>query len=150
LVPSERVIVPRSLDFALPDAVAVPVVVTGGQAPAHAPVHADVPPVSLTHRYTARPEPSVRNVFPDDDAVLITVAPDPLPLAAALLGAAAAGELLAAAPVLLLLLPLEQAATSSAAPTPPPTPAASRAGPGIRFTMEFLIVFLSRLARALV
>jgi hypothetical protein len=146
LVPSERVIVPRSLDFALPDAVAVPVVVTGGQAPAHAPVHADVPPVSLTHRYTARPEPSVRNVFPDDDAVLITVEPDPL--AAALLAAdAPAGELLAAAPVLLLLLPLEQAATSSAAPTAPPTPAASLAGPGIRFTMEILIVFLSRLAR---
>jgi hypothetical protein len=71
---------------------------------------------------------------------LITVAPDPL--AAALLGAAAAGELLAA-PVLLLLPPLEQAATSSAAPTAPPTPAASRAGIGIRFTMEFLIVFLS-------
>jgi hypothetical protein len=79
---------------------------------------------------------------------LITVAPDPLAaalLGAALLGAAAAGELPAGAAE--LLPPLEQAATSSAAPTAPPTPAASRAGIGIRFTLEFLIVFLSRLAR---
>jgi hypothetical protein len=50
LLPSERVIVPRSLGFALPAAVGVPVVVTGGQAPAHAPEHADMPPVSLVHR----------------------------------------------------------------------------------------------------
>jgi hypothetical protein len=80
-------------------------------------------------------------VFPDDDAVVITVVPDPL--AAALLGAdAPAGELLAA-PVLLLLPPLEQAATSRAAPTAPPTPVASLAGVGIRFTLEILIVFFS-------
>jgi hypothetical protein len=80
-------------------------------------------------------------VFPDDDAVVMTVAPDPL--AAALLGAdAPAGELLAA-PVLLLLPPLEQAATSRAAPTAPPTPVASLAGAGIRFTLEILIVFFS-------
>lgn len=50
MLPSDRVIEPSSLDFAPPDAVAVPVVVTGGQAPAHAPVHADVPPVSFAHR----------------------------------------------------------------------------------------------------
>jgi hypothetical protein len=144
LLPSDRVIVPRSLAFALPDADAVPVLVTGGQAPAHAPVHADVPPASLVHRYTARPEPLVKNEFPDDEAVVMTVAPDPL--AAALLGAdAPAGEPLAA-PGLLLLLPLEHAATSIAAPTAPPTPAASLAGAGIRFTMEFLIVFFSHLA----
>jgi hypothetical protein len=148
LVPSDRVIVPRSLAFALPDAVTVLVVVTGGQAPAHAPVHMDASPVSLAHRYTARPEPLTRNVPPDDEAVVMTVAVVlALPLAAALL-AGAAGELLAGAVVLLLLLLLEHAATSTAAPTAPPTPAASLAGADIRFIMEFLIVFPSRLARS--
>jgi hypothetical protein len=78
-------------------------------------------------------------VPPDDDAVLITMAPEPLA------ADAPAGELLAAAP--LLLPPLEHAATSNAAPTAPLTPAASLAGGGIRFTMEFLIVFFSCLAR---
>jgi hypothetical protein len=132
LVPSDRVIVPSSLAFAPPDAVTVPVVVTAGQAPAHAPVHADVSPVSLTHRYTARPELVVRNVPADDVAVVMAVvlAPLALPLAAGLL-ADDAGALLAGA---LLLLPLEHAATSRAAPTAPPTPAASRAGADIRFT----------------
>jgi hypothetical protein len=154
LVPSDRVIVPRSLAFALPDAVTVPVAVTGGHAPAHAPVHMEAAPVSLTHRYTARPEPLVRNVFPDDDAVAMTVDPDPLPLAAAAGElAAAAGELAAGAAELLagaaaeLLLPLAHAATKSPTPTAPPTPAASLAGADIRFTMEFLIVFVSCLAR---
>jgi hypothetical protein len=146
LLPSDRVIVPRSLAFALPDAVAVPVVVTGGQAPAHAPVHADMPPLSLTHRYTARPDPSVRTVPPDDDAVLMTVAPDALapPLAGA---DALAGALLDAAGVLLLLPALEHAAASRATPTAPPTPVASLAGADIRFTLEFLIMSFSRLAR---
>jgi hypothetical protein len=54
-----------------------------------------------------------------------------------------AGALLAdpaAAPVLLLVL--EQAAASTATPTAPPTPAASLAGNGIRFTLEFHIDFL--------
>jgi hypothetical protein len=150
LLPSDRVIVPRSLAFALPDAVAVPVVVTGGQAPAHAPVHADMPPLSLTHRYTARPDPSVSTVPPDDEAVLMTVAPDALapPLAGALLGAdALAGALLDAAGVLLLLPALEHAAASRATPTAPPTPVASLAGADIRITLEFLIMSFSRLAR---
>jgi hypothetical protein len=72
-------------------------------------------------------------VFPDDDAVVMTVAPDPL--AALPLGAdAPAGE---------LLPPLEQAAVNSATPTAPPTPVASLAGAGIRFTLESLIVFIS-------
>jgi hypothetical protein len=53
LVPSDRAIVPRSLDFAPPDAVTVLVVVTGGHAPAHAPEQADMPLLSLVHRYTA-------------------------------------------------------------------------------------------------
>jgi hypothetical protein len=140
-VPSERVIVPSSLAVALPDAVGAPVVVTGGHAPAHAPEHCDASPVSLTHRYTARPEPLVRNVFPDDVAVVMTVPPDAaeLPLAA-LAGAAAPDELAGAA---LLLLPLAHAAASSATPTAPPTPAASLAGPGILFMLEARISRLS-------
>jgi hypothetical protein len=150
--------VPRSLDFAPPDTVTVPVAVTGGHAPAHAPEHADLPPVSFSHMYTARPEPSVRNVPADDEAVLMTVAPDPpaLLLAAALLalllaGTAAADELLGAAAaellLLLLLLPLAHADTSSATPTAPPTPVASLAGAGIRLRMEFFIAFVSCLGR---
>ena len=145
MVPSERVIVPRSLVIALPDAVTVPVAVTGGHAPSHAPVHVDASPVSLAHRYTARPELSVRKVLPDDEAVVMTVLPDPL--AAALPeDDAPAGELLAA-PVLLLLPPLEHAAARTATPTAPVTPAASLAATGIRFTLEFHIVFVSCLAR---
>jgi hypothetical protein len=149
LVPSDRVIVPTSLAFALPDAVTVPVAVTGGQAPAHAPVHADMSPVSLVHRYTARPEPSVRNVFPDAEAVLMTVEPVPLPLAGAA-GALLAGalpELLAGAAAELLLPPLAHAATSSPTPTAPPIPVASLAGADMRFTMEFFILVISHLTR---
>ena len=129
MVPSDRVIVPSSLAFAPPDAVTVLVVVTGGQAPAHAPVHADMSPLSLAHRYTARPELVTRNVPPDDVAVVMPVVLAPLALPAGDAGAVLAGALL-----LLLLLPLEHAATSSAAPTAPPTPVASRAGADIRFT----------------
>jgi hypothetical protein len=132
LVPSDRVIVPRSLAVAPPAAVTVPVAVTGGHAPAHAPEQADIPLPSLPHRYTALP-PSVRNVLPDDEAVVITVEPDPLALAA---GAAALGL---APPAAELLLPLLHAAASNAAPSAPPTPTASRAGARIRFTLEFLI-----------
>jgi hypothetical protein len=80
----------------------------------------------------------------------MTVAPDALapPLAGALAGAdALAGELLDAAGVLLLLPALEHAAASSATPTAPPTPVASLAGADIRFTMVFLIMSFSRLAR---
>lgn len=152
MLPSERVIVPRSLAFALPAAVGVLVVVTGGQAPAHAPEHADASPVSLTHRYTARPELVVRNVPADDEAVVMTVALDPaaLPLAAlplaALLGADAAGEL-AGAEAELLLLPLLHAATSIPTPTAPVTLAASLAGADIRFITETRISLVSCLAR---
>jgi hypothetical protein len=146
LVPSDRVMVPRSLAFAPPAAVAVPVVVTGGQAPAHAPEHADVSPVSLTHRYTARPELVVRNVPAADEAVVMTVAPDALaPLAAGLLAAA----LLAGPAAAVLLLPLLQAAARRATPTAPPIPVASLAGADIRLTVRFLMVFfVSRLARS--
>jgi hypothetical protein len=136
--------VPRSLALAAPDAVTLPVVVTGGHAPAHAPEQADMPLLSLVHRYTAWPEPLVRNVPADDEAVVMTVDPDPPPLppaAAALEDDAPAGELLAAAPV--LLPPLLQAATSSTTPNALPAPAASRVGTDIRFGIRFLIVFVS-------
>jgi hypothetical protein len=142
LLPSDRVIVPRSLAFAAPDAVAAPVVVTGGQAPAHAPLQLDMSPVSFTHRYTARPEPLVRTVPAEVEAVLMTVPPD---APALLLGddPAAAGVPAAgvpAAPVLLLLPALLHAATSSAAPSAPPTPAASLARPDSRLNLDLPIL----------
>jgi hypothetical protein len=117
LVPSDRVIVPRSLDTAAPPAFTEPVAVTGGHACWHGPEHWDASPVSLAHRYTARPDPSVRIVAPDAVAVVIVVAPEaapPEPLAEAL---AVAGAPVAGALVLDELLPLEQAATSRAVPT---------------------------------
>jgi hypothetical protein len=87
--------------------------------------------------YTARPEPSVRTVPAADEAVAMTAAdPLALPLAEA---PPVAGEPVAADPVLLLLPPLEHAAASTATPTALATPAASLAGPGIRFTLEFHI-----------
>ena len=70
--------VPMSLALALPDAVAVAVVVTGGHAPAQAPLQLDMSPVSLTHRYTARPELVARTVPADDFAVVMTVPPEEL------------------------------------------------------------------------
>jgi hypothetical protein len=135
--------------LALPFTVTVPDAVTGGHAPAQAPEQADLPPLSFTHRYTARPEPSVRNVLPEDAAVAITVPPAPLelladpPAAFPLAALLAAGA--AAAP---LLLPLLQAAASRATPTAPPIPAASLAGAGMRLMVNFLvIVFASCPAR---
>ena len=144
LVPSDRVIVPRSLALALPPAWTAPDAVTGGQAPAQAPEHVEASPVSLTQRYTARPEPSVRNVFPDDEAVVIVLPPDPAAAgpAAPLAGAAAALPLpvppLAGA--LLLLLPLLHAAATRAMAAAPPTPAASLAGIGIRLMVDFPVI----------
>ncbi|HUN38125.1 MAG TPA: hypothetical protein VMU95_39545 [Trebonia sp.] len=111
----------RSLEVTEPPALTEPLAVTGGHAPAHAPEHCDASPVSFTHRYTARPDPSVRNVVPDALAVVISVAPDepaePLDAAAGLLlaDAPAAGDVL-----LLELPPLLHAATRiavAAAPT---------------------------------
>src|ERR1700733_11624765 len=94
-----------------------------------------------------RPEPLVKNVPADDDAVVMTVAPAALapPLAGALLGADAPAGVLDAAGV--LLAALEHAAASSATPTAPPTPVASLAGADMRF-MDFLMVFVSCLARS--
>ena len=50
MVPSDRVIVPRSLAFTPPAAVSWPVAGTGGQAAAHAPEQADMFVPSLAHR----------------------------------------------------------------------------------------------------
>src|ERR1700729_1203261 len=106
-----------SLAFALPDAVAVAVVVTGGHAPAQAPLQLDMSPVSLTHRYTARPELVARTVPADDFAVVMTVPPEEL----ALEDDPPAGEAAGAA-ALLLVAPLLHAATTTAALSAPPTP----------------------------
>src|ERR1700689_4587304 len=108
-----------SLALAPPVAVAVPVVVTGGQAPAQAPLQFDMSPVSFTHRYTALPDPVVRKVPADDLAVVMTVPPDAPAApaagddAAALGDDAPAGE--AGAAALVLLAALLHAATSRAA-----------------------------------
>jgi hypothetical protein len=130
LVPSDRVIAPRSLATAEPPAVTVPVAGTGGHAPEHAPEHWDASPVSFTHRYTTCPDPSVRNVVPDAVAVVISVpaeAADALPVADAPAAddAPVPGELLP--PV--LLLPLAHAVTISAVATAPIT-AAPNLSPG--------------------
>jgi len=58
-----------------PDPVGLPVVVSGGQAWAHAPEQLDLPLASATHRYSARPEPLVRNV-PVEPWVTLTTAPE--------------------------------------------------------------------------
>ena len=63
-VPSDRVIVPRSLAVAPVPAVGAPVVVSGGHAVAHPPEHVDLVLVSGTHRYRDRPELSVRKLWP--------------------------------------------------------------------------------------
>jgi hypothetical protein len=62
LLPSDRVIVPKSDMFTPPEAVGVALAITGGQALAHAPEQLDVPFLSATHRYSARPELPTRYV----------------------------------------------------------------------------------------
>src|SRR3984957_13598808 len=112
-----------SLALAPPVAVAVAVVVTGGQAPAQAPVQLDMSPVSFTHRYTALPDAVVRKVPADDLAVVMTVPPDAAGVDAA--GVDAAGVDAAGAAAALLLPALLHAATVAAAASAPPTPAIS-------------------------
>jgi hypothetical protein len=131
LVPSDLAVVPRSLATALPEAVTGPAAVTGGQAPAHAPEQVEVVPVSLTHRYTARPEASVSTEPADVVAVVMTVGPDPLPLAPDAAGLAGA-ELLPPPP-------LEHATAMTATAATPPAPAASRAARDIRIHVKFAI-----------
>lgn len=110
-VPSDRLIVPRSLAATPLPAVGAPlVVVSGGHAVAHAPEHVDFVLVSGTHKYSDRPEPSVRKLVPLPECTS-TVAVDELPPAAADdAGKSGADEELPEPP------PELQAATKTAAP----------------------------------
>jgi hypothetical protein len=140
--------------LAPPAAVAVPVVVTGGHAPAQAPLQLDMSPVSFAHMYTALPDPLVSTVPADDFAVVMTVpaaddAPAPVPAddAPAVGDDAPAGEAGAAAelPVLAALL---HAATTTAAPSAPPTPATSLARLDTRLNLDLPMTLISRPARS--
>ena len=142
MVPSERVIVPRSLAFALPATVTLPFAGTGGHAAAQAPEQADMFMLSLDHRYTARPVPSVRNAPAEPERVVITAAvaeapaePDAgEPAAAAGLDAAGEPDAAGCDPP-----PLLQAAAISAAATGTP----SFTGIGIRASNELVILIVS-------
>ena len=133
-MPSDRVIVPRSLAFAPPVAVSLPVAGTGGQAAAHAPEQADMFMPSLAHRYTARPDPLVRNAPAEPAWVVITVpvvdALAELPVAGAELAGAELGDEAAA---------LLHAAASSADASGIP----SLTGTGIRASNEWIIFIVS-------
>src|ERR1700677_653513 len=130
MVPSDRVIVPRSLALAPPDAVTVPLATTGGHAPAHAPEQTDLFMGSFTHRYSARPDELVRNEPAEPEAVVITV-----PVVDVLPEADVAPEAAAPAAEPLLL----HAATSSAAASGTP----SLTGIGSRASNELLIFIVS-------
>jgi hypothetical protein len=125
-------------------AVSVPVAGTGGQAAAHAPVQADIFMPSLAHRYTARPDPAVRNAPAEPAWVLITVpvvdALAELPAAGAELPAAGA-ELPAAGAELgeEVVAALLHAVASSAAPSG----IASLTGIGIRASSERIMFIVS-------
>src|SRR4051794_41285850 len=101
-------------------ACAVPLTVTGGQAAAHAPVQVDVPLVSASHRYSARPFPSTRalsSIPVMDFRLTVTAAlADAEAAAAGLLACAAAdaGADDAGGPAAVLPEPLEQAVAVSA------------------------------------
>jgi len=103
----------------------VPVAGTGGQACAHAPEQSDMFVVSLAHRYTVRPDPSVRNAPAEPTWVVSTVpvaeagaelagAAAELAGAAAELAGAAAELAGAAADVLAALLHAAAASTEAA------------------------------------
>ena len=122
-------IVPRSLAFAPPAAVSLLVVGTGGQAAAHAPAQADMFMPSLAHRYTVRPDPSVRNAPAEPAWVVITV-----PVADALAELPAAGAELGDEAAALL-----HAVASSAEASGIP----SLTGTGIRASNEWIIFIVS-------
>ena len=63
-VPPEPLIVPRSLALTPVPAAGAPFAVNGGHTVAQASEHIDIVVVSGTHRYSERPEASVRNVLP--------------------------------------------------------------------------------------
>jgi hypothetical protein len=123
------VIVPRSLAFAPPVAVSVPVAGTGGQAAAHAPEQADMFMPSLAHRYTVRPDPAVRNAPAEPVWVVITV-----PVVDALPEFPAAGAELGDE-VAALLHAVASSAEASGIP--------SLTGTGIRANNEWIIFIVS-------
>ena len=71
---------------ACPAACGAPVVTSGGQFTAQAPVHVEVALVSFSNRYNVRPSPAVKKV-PSEPFAVVTVATAP-----AALGAAAGAE----------------------------------------------------------
>jgi hypothetical protein len=90
--------------------------------------------LSFVHRYTARPEPSVRNDPAEPEWVVITV-----PVVAAPAGLPLAGAPPAVAPAALL-----HAATNSA----PDSGTPSLTGTGSRFSNDLLIIIIvSRVVR---
>src|SRR6266571_5936787 len=111
----------------------VPVTVTGGHAVAHAPVQVDVPLLSASHRYMARPWPSTRALpgIPEMARSAI-VPPEAAGLEAAGLEAATAGLLAcavaddAAGLAAVLVELLEQAVAARMTP-------AAQAAPAIQF-----------------
>jgi hypothetical protein len=65
-------VVPSSEALAAPLALGATAVVSGGQACAHAPLHALIAPWSASHRYSARPLASTRKVPSELDEVPTT------------------------------------------------------------------------------
>jgi hypothetical protein len=105
----------------------VPLAVTGGQAAAHAPEHADVPLLSPSNRYIVRPllPTSTLPGIPEIAASDTVAVPLAWPVAAGLLACAVAGAaaaleeagLVVAGLELVVLEPLEQAPTAKPIPT---------------------------------
>jgi hypothetical protein len=139
-VPSDRVIVPRSLAFAPPVAVSVPVAGTGGHADAHAPEQSDMFMPSLAHRYTVRPDPVVRNAPAEPAWVVITV-----PVVDALAELPAAGAELAGAELAGAELGDEAVAAlpHAVASSAEPSGMASLTGIGILASSERIIFIVS-------
>lgn len=79
MVPSERLIVPRSLALAPVPALGLPLVVSGGHAVAHPPEQVDFVLVSGTQRYNERPEPSVKKLAPWLVRTSTVIADEPSP-----------------------------------------------------------------------
>jgi hypothetical protein len=106
-------------------------------------MQADLFMLSFVHRYTARPEPSVRNDPTEPEWVVITV-----PVVDALAGLLLAGLLLAGlplagAPAAGAPAALLHAATNSA----PDSGTPSLTGTGSRFSNDLLIIIVSPVVR---
>src|SRR5690349_13072130 len=122
MVPFERLMVTSSAWLTPLPALSVPLTVTGGQAAAHAPEHADAPLLSPSNRYIVRPLlPTSTLPGIPEIAVSDTVAvPLAWPVAAGLLACVVAGAAAAleeAGLELVVLEPLEQAPTTKPIPT---------------------------------